>query len=207
MSHLRFYNELVVKDVSLMPKFSDYGVGNSSSYIPRFIKFLEKIYGFNFTYLADHPQNFGVSKTTQIFSINSTGSLSTNDYNGDIGRAFPHFVLINQPVIVGLSAVQDSDPIFGPFYIRCEGNQIASYTLGEPLGSNITLFLEFRIHSSSSTPQTILGIIEGSTIVISIKYLPEDGFLQFFTGSNTITTPPATITPGFIITPTQLTKC
>ena len=112
----------------------------------------------------------------------------------------------NSTCNVGLDTDTDSaDPKFGPFYIRCAGNEIASFTLQETLGSSITILLVFRIQSSSSTSQVILGISVGS-VVFKIQYLPDDGSLQFIAGSNSIKTPATTITQGFQNYFTHLTK-
>lgn len=52
-------------------------------------------------YLVDTPQNIGLSKTSLAFAQNLTGTLSTtsSDDIGVLGRAFPCFVSIIQPVM------------------------------------------------------------------------------------------------------------
>lgn len=89
MSQLRYYINFYPKEVSLIPNLSDYVVGNALFYIPRFIIYLEKIFGFDFMYVTDHPQNFSVSRTTMTFAINAPGVLSSATDNEIFGTAIP----------------------------------------------------------------------------------------------------------------------
>ena len=121
-------------------------------------------------------------------------------------RLFPFFEY-NSIYCLGLDTTGTaSDPSFGPFFIRCSGSQIASYTLEGTLGSDITIFLGFRILiSSSSDPQTILGIREATNVVFLVQYLL-DGSLQFASDNNIIKTPVSTINQSFYNYVTPLTK-
>lgn len=100
---------------------------------------------------------------------------------------------------IGLTSGNEaSDTSFGPYFIRCNGDQISAFQMENGLSGLNSIILVFRVHSIINPVQTILSFQTSTSIIYKIQYSSVDNNLIFINGANSISTTPNTIIQGEI---------
>ena len=158
------------------------------------------IYFFNFPALSPSTQSYTVDQTSMIFAINNTGTLSTTSSSGIVGKLSIKRKIFNfHKNKLGLTSSLEpsAEPLFGPYYISCRGNQISTFQMGNGLSGLNAIIIIFRIQNSTNPIlQTILSFQSSSETLYQIQYSNTDKSLLFTSSAGSIRTATNTIIPG-----------
>ena len=87
------------------------------------------------------------------------------------------------------------DPLFGPYYISCRGNQISTFQMDNDLSGLNAVIIVFRMQDSANSIQTILSFQSSSETIYRIQYFNADRSLYFTNSAGSVRTEANTIIP------------